>query len=503
MAVLSSMGAAQEPPPAGGAVFMEGHLAQDYAKQGDSIRFWISLENRTNGEIQDLRLMEFFHPGFANVVWCLPTNATCGPSVGAGTGCFDAQMTDSVPASPGSAEERLLCARMRPGETLTIQGNLFADKPQRAHNFYAVVSWSSGDLGAPTGSTRRSSRAVALGEAEAVTRTVYWLRTLPSNPAVSIPILVAVLTALFTWLIKRLEQNAVTWSSTMLVEAHKAAVRYYLPTAAHVGAAVGFLRSYQGAATQARKTGGTVPRRDPRTLQRAYFHMMMFQWWYWQIFLNESAFHFKNRMGERVVQRLYGKHVELLGIQRGRIRCLLERILGKLKKDMTLDGFLLMLQSSRSDVGRGWSLFQKWARRPACDADAEILDGFLQVLMYELNRPNLYWYGHHDPLCLTESLRETIYGFYSGQDQEERLKWRTAVEEYLWRARWITKGSWWSWLQKALYWGTRPYRAIRRIASAYRRKHKFRKSRKSSPSAGFKGEGLGNHRGVVHGRIHR
>ncbi len=425
MAVLSSMGAAQEPPPAGGAVFMEGHLAQDYAKQGDSIRFWISLENRTNGEIQDLRLMEFFHPGFASVVWCLPTNATCGPSVGAGTGCFDAHMTDSVPASPGSAEERLLCARMRPGETLTIQGNLFADKPQRAHNFYAVVSWSSGDLGAPAGSTRRSSRAVALGEAEAVTRTVYWLRTLPSNPAVSIPILVAVLTALFTWLIKRLEQNAVTWSSTMLVEAHKAAVRYYLPTAAHVGAAVDFLRSYQGAATQARKTGGTVPRRDPRTLQRAYFHMMMFQWWYWQIFLNESAFHFKNRMGERVVQRLYGKHVELLGI-----------------------------------------LFQKWARRPACDADAEILDGFLQVLMYELNRPNLYWYGHHDPLCLTDRGRETIYGLYSGQDQEERLKWRTAVEEYLWRARWITKGSWWSWLQKALYWGTRPYRAMRRIASA-------------------------------------
>jgi len=443
----------QNPPQAnsvGGGIFVDGHLSEEYTRPGQSIRFWISIENRSGSAITDIRLSELYVPGFAKKPWCAAQLATCEPAPGAGPECAAPSVPLKSGAPPAKPDEYLLCSQLGQGESIIVRGDLVAIAPEGQHNFYAVISWSS-DL--PAANAPRSSRAVALGDGEVLSGLGYWWRLLPSQPLYVIPIVVALLTILGTWLTKRLEQHALTWSSTMLVESHKATVQFYMPTGSHLTAAVGLLESYR---SSFRAPGKAMLKRDLQTLQRAYFHMMMFQWWYWQTFLNESAFHLKNRMGEHLIQLLYGHHAGLFGINRLPIRRLLERILGHLKKEMTLDEFLVQLVRHRSDEARGWSLFQKWARREECDRDLVGLRGFLAVLLYEVNRPNLHWYGHLEALRLPDSLLVTLY------DLVPARKWRTDVEEYFARARIVTKASWWSWVQKMYYWTGRPFRMARR-----------------------------------------
>jgi hypothetical protein len=425
----------QSPPP--GVVSVNGHLTEEYAVPPDGkIRFWISIENRTGTEITNVHLVEVYAPGFVLQGRC---KAESGQPI--------TQTTENRCCVDQSGDDKSLCAGVPAGGSRSGSFDLLATKPESEYDFYVTVAWTSGSTAFSTN--------VPLGKGRAVGRGNRFLLELPSQPLLAaVPLVVALLAALFAWETKRLEQRAMTWTSTILVEAHKAAVKYYMPMATWYVAAAFNIKAYREEVVKCQKA---QPPCSPLVPQKAYFYMMMGQWFYWQTLVNETAFHLKNLTGEDVVQQLYGRHNELFGLADPEFKRLIDRILGTLKKNTSLNDFLVATELAQSDASKGWIRFCQWAHSDECEKDIEVLICFASVLEYEINRPNISWYGSLDPLRIEPEHVELIYSL-----KKEDTAWPGTIDEYLARARVVTRQGFLSLLQKTRYWAGKPWRAYKR-----------------------------------------
>ena len=171
-------------------VALAGHMARSVVRTDDSVRFWITIRNRTGGALQHIRIVHQDTPGFGDLRPCWGSNvdATCGLPAD----------TDELCKAPGNSADpgsrgNLLCAYLNPGGAFTIWGDLPANAAEFRHRNFLVLSWDDG-------SGKRTLSSVDLGESETVSRwlsPIIWLR---GKPEVTIPAALTLLGLLAAWL---------------------------------------------------------------------------------------------------------------------------------------------------------------------------------------------------------------------------------------------------------------------------------------------------------------
>jgi hypothetical protein len=411
-------------------VVLTGRLARDIARTGDSIRFWITVENRTTDTLQQVTLSHLDTPGFGafRPCWGKPYDQTCGLP----------QDADAICRLPGGAagsgsDGKLLCAQLAAGRSLTIWGDLPADHPEARHKNFAVLSWQSA-----TGPDALAG--VELGETETILSWLspfVWLR---GKPEVTVPAALTLLGLLAARSARKRDERT-QMASTMLAETHKASMQYYMPTCSMIAAAVHALDRYieltapgQGAEAELR-------------LRIAFYYMTMFQWWHQQTFREVGAYHFRDRIAEGILRALYAKHKALYPLVSDASRRKLDRLLLLVSKQTTLDEFLSLLEYPRTDVQEAWGLFRKWAvTSPDCETDRSVLSAYRHIMGYEVNRPYLAWHGALVPIELSPASRGVVL---ECQVVDDKKTAKALIEEYLERTKCVlrdTPG------ERATYW---------------------------------------------------
>jgi hypothetical protein len=417
-----------------GTVVLGGHLSRDIVEEGEALRFWITVENRTSTPLENVRITELDTPGFKKIRWCW------GPSVAA-KGCAnrpDAKLQvldpDCAAASgreSSSADEWLLCQSLKPGESLVVWGDLSVDDPYLPpERLYAVVSWTatpshptSVSGRASTEATGRkdsipedtkpameaSSRVFPLGTAEPVSalHSLTWL----TKPEISIPAALAILGLCLTWLAARRDERSKVFTA-MLGAVHDSAIHYFMPMCSTLSAAMLYIRKAREDAS---------PGENARW---GFYYLTMFHWWQRRVLNKVGAYQLRSRTGEKLLLALSGKHRELYPRSTEAAWRRLDAILSDLQKETTLDEFLGTLDGGDSDWAGAWSDFAGWVKTDNCKNDLDFLDSFTQVMLYEVNGLHELWYGTRSPMKLTEDTRKAIMAVATGD-------FRFEVQNYL------------------------------------------------------------------------
>ncbi len=404
---------AQAKPAAAGTgnVASSGHLGRDMVKQNDEVRFWISVENKTTFPILNIHLDRLEHAGFEKKRWCWGTSfekQACGIEVRPGPSCL----------APGQKEFRtddqfLLCPYLRPGESLAVWGDLIATDDLPPHELSAVLSWKLGQKPVipckQKDSTKcpaveppqeaESSQFVALGRAEPVAPWRYFFRRYTPRTEILIPGALTVLGFFFTWWTGRNEQRNQIWT-TMLGKVHGFAMRYYMPAASICAGAVAGTDVFRTAARAARLAGAAgpaaiaaaVPAANLEAGRKGFTFLMMFHWWRRETFLKVGAYHLRTRSGEDLLRIFAGDHDRAFLGPTEAIRRSLDRIKNMLAKATTSDEILELLDGGHPDLNALWPLFVNWAASENCNRDLGVLEAFVSVTVYEVNRVSKDWY---------------------------------------------------------------------------------------------------------------
>jgi hypothetical protein len=421
-------------------VVLTGRLARDIARTGDSIRFWITIENHTTDALQQVRLSHLDTPGFGDFrpCWGKPYAQTCGLPQDADAIC---RLPGSAPGS--GSDGTLLCAQLAAGRSLTIWGDLPADHSEARHKNFAVLSWQS-----TTG--QGALAGVELGETETIPSWLspfVWLR---GKPEVTVPAALTLLGLLAARSARKRDERT-QMANTMLAETHKASMRYYMPTCSMIAAAVHALDRYIELTAP-----GQAAEAELR-LRVAFYYMTMFQWWHQQTFREVGAYHFRDRIAEAILRALYAKHKALYPLVSDASRRKLDRLLLLVSKRTTLDEFLSLLEYPRTDVQEAWGIFRKWVvTSPDCETDRSVLSAYRHVMGYEVNRPYLTWHGALVPIELSPASRQVVLECQVVDDEKTA---RALIEEYLERTRCVLRDTT---RERGIYWVGKAGRNARR-----------------------------------------
>jgi hypothetical protein len=496
----------------GASVAVSGHVSRDSVVKGESLRFWITVDNKTNHPLQNLRVAEWGTRGFNKVEWCWKpgTVSPCATSSEteppgfaalAGPTCVE----KGVQANDAN-DSFLLCNCLRPHESLTVWGQLAASDAQPSHNLFVVLNWvevpvsppaqgntgsreanlASGDavtaLPKTSGELRASLQIVSLGKVEIINGFVYWVRKLTPKADIGIPGAITLLGLIVTWAAHRRDERNQTWN-TMMAESHRVATQYYLPACSMLSQATKELRDYIALAPAApavvappvaalpasglasppaaAPAAPTGPPAAVASLRQAFYYLMMFQWVHARTFSEVGAYYLKCRQAEELLGTLYSKHRTYFGLDGLDARRRLERLLGSLDKETSIDNFIEMLDYAQPEVLENWNFFLAWVATGDCSDDISILKAYECILSYESNRAYYHWYGGYYPLELDENAERALLRYFqdridaalrahnagatpqTDKDLSQARKDKKSVEKYLKRSRYMTKESVW------------------------------------------------------------
>jgi len=119
---------------------------------------------------------------------------------------------------------------------------------------------------------------------------------------------------------------------------------------------------------------------------------MMFHWWRRETFLKVGAYHLRTRSGEDLLRIFAGDHDRAFLGPTEAIRRSLDRIKNMLAKATTSDEILGLLDGGHPDLNALWPLFVNWAASENCNRDLGVLEAFVSVTVYEVNRVSKDWY---------------------------------------------------------------------------------------------------------------
>jgi hypothetical protein len=401
-----------------GRVVVSGHLSQDMARIGTDMRFWITVENRSQAPLVNLHLNRLEIPGFEKSRWCWGPSLdklACGIASLPGPACIA-----PGPAGAASSDEFALCAYLRPREVLTVWGDLKANADLPPHELIALVSWQELPEQAPPCKLKDKSKCpppatrpeassaspiVTLGRAEPVASWRYLFRRYTPKAEISIPGALTLLGLFFTWWSGRKEQKKQIWT-TMLSKVHDFTMHFYMPIASILSAAISATDDFRPAADAHRQHGTPIPADSLASERRAFYYLMMFYWWQREIFLKVGAYHLKWRTGENLLFLLVGDHESFFHGKSETKRRQLDRVKALLSQETTLDEFLETLDSGlEPDLTQSWVDFQVWAGAANCSERLAILDAFVAVMIYEANCISSDWYIGSPKIELTPRAR--------------------------------------------------------------------------------------------------
>jgi hypothetical protein len=425
------------PPPSirvnGGEVELVGQVSRSELQTGDTLRFWLTIRNNSDDDIEEILLSAESFSGFSikSKCWRPIGGASCVPSDLPATISLPraSVQTNSLPASAPQAPEALdvdrIIRRLRPGQTLSVWGELIPTMRQEKSQITAVLSFE-------TNAGVRSQVEVPLGEV--VVRN--WLDRVSTLlwPSVG-----TILGAFAGYILKRWQdqrlQKTETWNK-MLPESHRLAMAYYAPLDSAARLFIEDTRRYK-------KNASTLTRsKAKQNLRQSFYWWMMFSYRYRLMTREAGAFYFKDRVGEELtVSCFQACEVCYHNRDESRVRNY-RKIRDFIDSNETLDSFLNKLDGRMDAFPKfkdEWEHFESWVQTDACEQALALLDGFCSVLQYELNRPYEYWYGWTDPIALDDATEKVLLARASIIEQGNMPRFVTRAERYLRQAKRLTR----------------------------------------------------------------
>jgi len=402
-------------------VVVSGHLSIDNASVYETVRFWLTIENRSNEPLQRVSLAHLDAEGFLLKRRCWGADAANQACAAKG------ESSPALPAACGPVGE-LLCGELAPHQMITVWGDLEQDHSAPKREAFAVVEWQRRGLPSQT--------PVALGPLESLSCVrAAWL-AVTARWDLGIPFWIGVFSGIYAIAKSRrekkehakevarealakeeerarkardkkeaqeLDQRAKTWN-LLLNEVQKLALTHYMPIAS---TAQGLIQ-YLGFLTDPAK-------RTPDNFAAAFCYLIRFHWRIREMKRHGASWYFKNLTAEEIVVGLFQAHRVLLGFDEPSRQATLDGLLDRLNESSTLAVMMAAMAGYTAPQQAFYVDFQKWALSAACIEDIATVSAMVKVIGYETNRPLLYWYEERRAIPLNANEKSAIEKLPSAQ----------------------------------------------------------------------------------------
>jgi hypothetical protein len=434
-------------------VVLSGHLSRDSVRAGEPVRFWLTIENRSDKPIEKLWLEHQGIHGFK-------LSARCWNATAAAPGCMSADeqpppVAESCkpPANQNSADE--LCESLPGKESLTVWGDLTAPEAEDRQDAFLVVRWTRNAL--------TSESAVPLGSIE----SIRWSRSIWLNLIHNWELGVPVWGGIFGGLIafwkylkdksdhkkeldrearakqaedarnlkakqdedarnekvqseqKELDQRRNTWN-LLMPEVHRMALDHYMPIASTVQGMILYLGNCAVAAGQTEEN-----------LLAAFCYTLRFHWRIRKMKRSGASWYFKNLTAEQLVVALVQRHRTHLGLMVPERQAQMDEFLATIKEKTTLGTTSEVVKNCQGEQKKFWDWYHAWARTSNAQDDVNILSILAKIINFETNRPYFYWYEERQPLVLSDVERRRLEQIGQTPDIEMPDLNLANVREYL------------------------------------------------------------------------
>jgi hypothetical protein len=419
----------KSPPSA--PLLVHGDLSAEVVQTGETIRFWLTFENRADQPLSDIYVAGLYAPGFKSSCYCQISTERIP--------CLSAPELPRANALGASSSPPGHCSGivspLMPGQSFTVWGELQAESPHSREKIKAIVSWS--DVGplfsselAPIGEIAIEDRWQIRGNALAG-----FLYGVLKDFA--LPLILLILTVAVGVYDKRKETRRLahekdledqrkreeerrshisqTWV-TMLPESHKLATELYMPIAAAVRGAVRELENYEAAkrelSSSTEETGEHAVAQKKLTESRraAFYYLLLFLRRVRHLAEVKGGFYFKSRAGEELARGcLESFRDKFLEVDEKGI-ALVSQCFAPLDFFEKRAPFLQKMDADpKTELSQYLSecfvKFEEWLDSAMPTEALKFLKGLRSVLTYEMNRPYFYWYEEQEePLILDDQV---------------------------------------------------------------------------------------------------
>jgi hypothetical protein len=399
--------AAQPAVPIAQAPSAQGALSAEVIREGDTLRFWLTVSNPLQESLCNVRLISPHTPELK-----IDTNFSASGLL-ARNSC-----RDHSPALGGNAQK--VAHELLPGQSVTVQGHVLYHGTAGSRDSTAVIGWESV-------SGISSQRLVILGRyrVESGGERLYDL-----GKDFGLPVFLLILGALWKLLEivqegqkrayeadqesnrriyeQELASKAETWRQ-MLPVSHDLATRYYMPLA---GAVRGVVESLDGFAQE------TDVQKKTEQCKRAFYFLMLMARRCKTLVDERGGLYFKTRMGEALAAECWSMYDKRYFQDQGDRRAKFQHALEYVRNEETYNSFVKKLDSVPTgplkdimDVFLGrWEDFQVWVTSAQGKRGVAFLKVFRGILNYEMNRPYELWYGEPERLKLSKGDENLLMG---------------------------------------------------------------------------------------------
>jgi hypothetical protein len=362
---------------------LSGHMSRESAGPGEIVRFWITLENRSDKALENIWLEHLDVPGFTLVRRCW-SDSRADPA------CYaNAEPVAPQPAACGgnspAPPPTEVCEMLPPKQTLTVWGDVQFARPAPRSGDFAVVRWTSGNA---------TSRAVvSLGQVESFGRIRSIWEAVTGEWQIGVPVWIAILSGLYafwkTWREGRAQRHATefeqrrnTWN-LLLLKVHRLAFRHYMPIVSTIQGVLLYLERLR------------INQGDPQeNVLGAFCYLLRFHWRIRKMKRAGSSWYFKDLTAEELVVAMVQTHRQSLRLSDLRRQAAFDEFLEHITEGTTIAKMLAYLETISESQAKFWGDFQEWMKDEQKRQDtAALLSALTKIINYETNRPYFYWYG--------------------------------------------------------------------------------------------------------------
>jgi hypothetical protein len=323
---------------------------------------------------------------------------------------------------------------IKPGQSVTVWGDLRGRAPQELQTILAVVGWKTGD-------SQESELVVPIGQSIVESRRGrIWRGLKDTLKDFGLPLVLLGLGWGFQRWDRKREQRkqeedkrrthlAETWN-LMLPISHDLMTKHYMPLAGAARGALEYLERYQ----QDKNAAASL-----QTARRAFFCSSYFERRLREIFYSIGGFHFKSRVGEELAVACLHRYQKLYYGDGEGVRRDHGRALKHVELSETFDSFFAKLDGSpdidksiTDDLKQSWDDFECWLQTDRCREALVYLKGLGVLVEYEMNRPYEYWYGRAEKMPLDHGTEVALLSLASEvATAPEKKDFLESVREYL------------------------------------------------------------------------
>jgi hypothetical protein len=389
-------------------VALSGQVSRESAGPGEILRFWITVENRSDKPIEKIWLEHLDTPGLTLVRRCW-SDGRSDPACYAQGESVAAQLPACLPKGQQLPASEL-CESLPAKQTLTVWGDVqFAATAPRGSHF-AVLRWTNG--------TSASRAIVPLGQVASFGRLRSIWEAVTGDWQIGIPVWLAIFSGLYAlWKsyheekasrkATEFEQRRQTWN-LLLLKVHRLAFQHYMPI---VSTVQGILLYFQ----RLRIKEGDAE----ENVLGAFCYVLRFHWRMRKMKRSGASWYFKDLTAEELIVALVQTHRRSLGLSDLRRQAALDEFLERITEETTVADVIAQMSDLSEARLTFWKEFREWVGHSEERHEGALLSAVTKIITYETNRPYYYWYEELRPIDLTpyelRKIREVTAASEGGQ----------------------------------------------------------------------------------------